>query len=88
MDPYTTAEAASSGLSPETIKTIAAAVTITLGVITPALSIGWIGSKGLEAIGRNPEAAGKVQTAMVLAIAFTEAIAIYTLVISLIVKFV
>jgi F-type H+-transporting ATPase subunit c len=88
MDPYTTAEAASSGLSPETIKTIAAAATITLGVITPALSIGWIGSKGLEAIGRNPEAAGKVQTAMVLAIAFTEAIAIYTLVISLIVKFV
>lgn len=88
MDPYTTAEAASGGLSPETIKTIAAAATITLGVITPALSIGWIGSKGLEAIGRNPEAAGKVQTAMVLAIAFTEAIAIYTLVISLIVKFV
>jgi len=88
MDPYTTAETASSSLSPETIKTIAAAATITLGVITPALSIGWIGSKGLEAIGRNPEAAGKVQTAMVLAIAFTEAIAIYTLVISLIVKFV
>ena len=88
MDPYTTAEAATNGLSPETIKTIAAAVTIMIGVITPAISIGWIGSKGLEAIGRNPEAASKVQTAMVLAIAFTEAIAIYTLVISLIVKFV
>lgn len=88
MDPQTTAEVATSTLSPETIKTLAAAVTIMLGVIAPAISIGWIGSKGLEAIGRNPEAAGKVQTAMVLAIAFTEAIAIYTLVIALIIKFV
>lgn len=82
------AEVATAGLSPETIKTIASAATIAFGVIAPAISIGWIGSKGLEAIGRNPEAAGKVQTAMILAIAFTEAIAIYALVIALIVKFV
>ena len=38
--------------------------------------------------GRNPEAASKVQTAMVLAIAFAEAIAIYALVVALILKFV
>jgi F-type H+-transporting ATPase subunit c len=41
-----------------------------------------------EAIGRNPEAASQVQTAMILAIAFAEAIAIYALVIALILKFV
>jgi len=58
------------------------------GTIFPALAIGLIGSTGLKAIGRNPEAASKVQTAMILAIAFAEAIAIYSLVIALIIKFV
>lgn len=72
----------------ESIKLIAAAATIAIGAIAPALAIGFIGSKGLEAIGRNPEAAGKIQGPMVLAIAFAEAIAIYALVIALIVKFV
>jgi len=77
-----------SGLSLEAIQTIASAATITIGAIAPAVAIGWIGSKGVEAIGRNPESAGKVQTSMILAIAFSEAIAIYALVIALIVKFV
>jgi F-type H+-transporting ATPase subunit c len=47
-----------------------------------------LASKAMEAIGRNPEAAPKIQTAMILAIAFTEAIAIYALVVALIIKFV
>ncbi|MDZ4229850.1 MAG: ATP synthase F0 subunit C [Candidatus Veblenbacteria bacterium] len=42
----------------------------------------------MESIGRNPEASAKVQTAMILAIAFCEAIAIYALVMALIIKFV
>ncbi len=58
------------------------------GAFMPALAIGMIGSKASEAIGRNPEAAPKIQTAMILAIAFVEAIAIYALVIALILKFV
>ena len=53
-----------------------------------AIAIGWIGSKGADAIGRNPEAAPKIQTAMILAIAFAEAVAIYALVVALIIKFV
>ncbi len=77
-----------TGLSPEVVKTIATAATIAIGAIAPAIAIGWIGSKGLEAIGRNPEAAGKVQSSMILGIAFAEAIAIYALVVALIVKFV
>ena len=75
-------------MSPDSITALAAAGTIAIGAIAPAIAIGWIGSKGLEAIGRNPEAAGKVQTAMILAIAFAEAVAIYALVVALIVKFV
>ena len=61
---------------------------IAVGTIAPAISIGFIGSTAVKSIGRNPEAAPKIQTAMILAIAFAEAIAIYSLVISLIIKFV
>ena len=42
----------------------------------------------MEAIGRNPEAAPKIQTGMILSVAFAEAIAIYVLVIALIIKLV
>ncbi len=76
------------GMSIEAIKLWAAMSTIAIGAIAPAIAIGWIGSRGVDAIGRNPEAAPKVQTAMILAIAFAEAIAIYVLVIALSIKFV
>ena len=72
----------------ESIKLIATAAAIIGGTSLPAFAIGRIGAAGLEAIGRNPEAASKIQTAMILAIAFAEAIAIYALVIALILKFV
>lgn len=76
------------GLNIESLKIILPGLVIVLGVIFPTLAIGKIGSKAMEAIGRNPEAANKIQTSMILAIAFAEAIAIYVLVVSLILKFV
>tara|TARA_Y100000310_G_C20506076_1_gene726472 strand:+ start:189 stop:416 length:228 start_codon:yes stop_codon:yes gene_type:complete len=72
----------------EAVKSIAAAAAIAIGALGPAIGIGILAGKAMEAIGRNPEAAQKVQTAMVLAIAFAEAIAIYALVVALIIKFV
>ncbi len=66
---------------------IAVAITICIGGLAPALAIGWIVSSAMQAIGRNPEAAGKIQTNLILGVAFAEAIAIYALVISLIIKF-
>lgn len=69
-------------------KNLYVAMTMFLGAAVPAFSIGWIASKAMEAIGRNPEAAGRIQTPLVLAVAFTEAIAIYSLVVALIIKFV
>jgi len=61
---------------------LAKAIAIGLGAIGPGLGIGMIGSKAMEAIGRNPEAAGKILVPMLLAAAFAEAIAIYALVIA------
>ena len=69
------------------LKVFAAALAIGLGAIGPALAIGHLAGKALEAMGRNPEAAGKIQSAMILAIAFTEAIAVYALVVALIILF-
>jgi F-type H+-transporting ATPase subunit c len=70
------------------IKTIMLGVTVAIGGGMPALAIGLLTSKALEAIGRNPEAAGEIRTSMILGIAFAEAIAIYALVAGLIIKFV
>ena len=72
----------------DAVKTIAASLTIAIGAFAPALAIGRLAGHAMDAIGRNPDAAPKIQTAMILSIAFTEAIAIYALVIALIVKFV
>ncbi len=57
---------------------------VALGGIIPALAIGMIGAKAMEAIGRNPEAQSKILPAMLLGMAFAEAIAIYALVIAFI----
>ena len=70
------------------VRLLATAIAIAAGAIMPAFAIGWIGSKSVEAIGRNPEASSKIQTMAILAIAFAEAVAIYALVIALIIKFV
>ncbi len=67
---------------------LAAALAIGLGAIGPGIGVGLVGGKAVEAMGRNPEAAGIIQTNMILGIAFAEAISIYALVIALIVRFV
>lgn len=70
------------------IKTLAVGLTIAIGGMCPAIAIGLMAAKAMEAIGRNPEATPKIQTNLILAIAFAEAIAIYALVVALIIKFV
>ncbi len=72
----------------ESVRILATVGVLAVGSITPAIAIGWIGSTALKAIARNPEAASKIQTSMILAIAFAEAIAVYALVIALAEKFV
>ncbi len=57
---------------------------IAIGGLGPALGVGLIGAKAMEAIGRNPEASGKILPAMILGMAFAEAIAIYSLILAFI----
>ena len=71
----------------EWAKMLGPAVAMGLGAIGPGIGIGILVGKALEAMGRNPEAASKIQVNMFIGIAFTEAVAIYALVIALILKF-
>lgn len=71
----------------EVAKILGMAFAVGFGVFGPALAIGLMMSKALEAIGRNPDAANKIQVAMFIGIAFTEALAIFALVVAFIIKF-
>lgn len=61
---------------------LAKGAVIAIGGMVPALAIGLIGFKAMEAIGRNPEASGKVLPAMLIGMALAEAIAIYALILA------
>lgn len=63
----------------ESTRILTKGLTIAIGGLGPALGIGLIFSKAVEAIGRNPEAGGKVFVPMLLGAALAEAIAIYAL---------
>lgn len=69
-------------------KFMAAGIAMGVGSFGPGIGIGWLGGKAMEALGRNPEAAGVIQTNMILGIAFAEAIGIYALVVAILIGFV
>ena len=68
-------------MEPEVARILIKGITIAIGGLGPALAIGMLVAKAMEAIGRNPEASGKVFVPMLLGAAFAEAIAIYALVV-------
>ena len=65
-------EAASEGIT----NTGLAALTYGLGAIGPGIGIGYLVGQSVQAMARQPEAAGMVRTTMFLGIAFTEALAL------------
>ena len=58
-----------------------------LAAIGPGIGIGYIVGKAVEAMARQPEAAGMVRTTMFLGIAFTEALALIGFVVFILLKF-
>ena len=71
----------------ESAKTLGMALAVGLGVIGPGIGVGIVAGKALEAMGRNPEMSSQIQTTMFIGIAFSEALAIFALVIGFILKF-
>lgn len=74
--------------SVEAARALAAGLAMGLGAVGPGIGIGILAFGAMQSMGRNPEAAGLIQTNMILAIALTEAIAIYALVVALVLLFV
>jgi len=54
-----------------------------LAVIGAGIGIGLIGKGATEGIARNPEAVGKIQTAMIIAAALIEGVALFGVVVGL-----
>jgi F-type H+-transporting ATPase subunit c len=71
-------------MTPEAARLLAAGLAIGIGAIGPGIGIGILGYGAMQAIGRNPEARGAIQTNMILGIAFAEVVAIYALIIAII----
>jgi F-type H+-transporting ATPase subunit c len=59
-----------------------------LGAIGPGIGIGYLVGQAVQAMARQPESAGQVQTTMFLGIAFTEALALIGFVVFILLKFV
>jgi F-type H+-transporting ATPase subunit c len=60
-----------------------AAIGAGLAVIGAGLGIGKIGGSAMDAIARQPEAAAKIQTAMIIAAALVEGVALFGVVVGL-----
>jgi F-type H+-transporting ATPase subunit c len=88
------ADAASAGAAVDYTKAIvvgcsiiAAALVMALGTIGTGLGMGNGLSSAANAVGRNPEAHGKILITMMVGLAMIESLAIYALVIALVVLY-
>ncbi len=75
-------------MSTEVAQYFAMAAAIGVGAGIPAIGMGLIGSKAMEAIGRNPETANDVRTTMIIALVFPELAVLFSFLVALIIKFV
>lgn len=86
------AQQTDAGLSADDAKAVSAAsgagMAYGLAAIGPGIGIGYLVGQAVQAIARQPEAAGQVQTTMFLGIAFTEALALIGFVVFILLKFV
>jgi F-type H+-transporting ATPase subunit c len=67
---------------------LAAALSIGLGAIGPGIGIGIATMGAMQAIGRNPDAAGDIRGTLILGAGLAEAVAIYAFVVALVLLFV
>ena len=79
------AQATAAGVSGD-VGSIGKGLVYGLAAIGPGIGIGFLVGKSVEAMARQPEAAGMVRTTMFLGIAFVEALALFGFVLSFIIK--
>jgi len=82
--PLMAQDAGTAGITAQMTKTGMAAVGAGLAIIGAGLGIGKIGASACESMARQPEMAGSVQTAMIIAAALIEGAAFFALIVCLI----
>jgi F-type H+-transporting ATPase subunit c len=91
MEAFSALIAQADGVTADDLKSNAAATgagfAYGLAAIGPGIGIGYLVGKSVEAMARQPEAAGMVRTTMFLGIAFTEALALIGFVVFILLKF-
>ena len=79
---------AAAGDSATGSKAIAAAIAIGLAALSGAMAMGIAVAKSNEGVARQPEAAGKIQTQLMLGLVFIETVVIYALIVAILIVFV
>lgn len=69
-------------MTENSIIAIAAALTIAVSTVFPALSQGKVATAAMESIARQPDAAGNIRSTLIIAMALLEALTIYGLLIA------
>ena len=69
-------------MSENAIYAIAAGIVMTISTITPAIAQGITSKTAMEAIARQPDAAGNIRSTLIVSLALMEALAIYGLLIA------
>ncbi|MDR3217224.1 MAG: ATP synthase F0 subunit C [Clostridiaceae bacterium] len=72
----------------EGLGSISAAIVVGLTGFGAAMGMGMSVSKSVDAIGRQPEADGKIRTTLMIGLAFMETLAIYSLLVAILIMFV
>ena len=70
-----------------TVSTVVAVSAIAIGVMMPAIAMGWAISRAMDALARQPEAERAIMRTLFIGLAMIESLAIYVLVIVLIILF-
>jgi len=65
---------------------LGAALGAGLAVIGAGLGIGWIGSRAMEGMSRQPEIAGNIQTAAIILAAFVEGATLFAIVVAFMIQ--
>ncbi len=73
-------------MDPKTAVAFLLPLAVGMAAIGSGLGLGRAVGAAMEAMGRQPEAAGKIQTAMIIGAAFIEALTIYALVAVILIK--
>ncbi len=73
---------------PTSAKAWSAAIAIGAAAAAGALAMGLVIAKTVDGIARQPEAEGKIRTAMMLGLVFVETVVIYALIVAILIVFV